>query len=93
MLLAKMTNILLYGISFNLSGDWTRTTTPNVEVAVVEDVNNDWQARLSNGTSFGYNGNWTNTTNLSAQFVGINDLNNDGFNDLILQFDRNEERH
>jgi RTX calcium-binding nonapeptide repeat (4 copies)/FG-GAP-like repeat len=91
------------GESFETNGDWTSTTTSNVQVVGIEDVNGDgsadlvlqydyqgsrrWQARLSNGESFEANGDWTSTTTSNVEVVGIEDVNGDGSADLVLQYD------
>lgn len=96
------------GTSFVSDGDWTSTTTPNVEVVGVEDANGDgnadlilqfdqngsrhWQTRLSNGNAFISHGNWTSTTTPNVEVVGINDADGDGMADLILQYDHNGSR-
>jgi hypothetical protein len=96
------------GSSFAYNGDWTSTTTSNVSVVGIGDVDGDgkadlilqydlegsrrWQARLATGSSFTYNGDWTSTTTSNVSVVGIGDVNGDGKADMILQYDLDGSR-
>ncbi|MEZ4266065.1 MAG: FG-GAP-like repeat-containing protein [Myxococcota bacterium] len=96
------------GTAFAFNGDWTETSTPNVDAVGLADVNGDgkadlvlvydhqgkrrWQARRSNGEAFEFNGDWTETSTPNVEVVGLADMDGDRKADLVLVYDHKGKR-